>query len=66
MGRIKTKLIKAKTSEMFEIHSEVFSTEFGPNKDVVNKFQKGASKKLRNIIAGYATRMKKQAIKNAV
>lgn len=66
MGRIKTKLIKSVTNEMFNLHSEEFTIDFNQNKELVNKFQEGASKKLRNIIAGYATRMKKQAIKNAI
>jgi small subunit ribosomal protein S17e len=64
MGRIKTKLTKSVTTEMFSKYSEDFTTDFTKNKEVVNKSQQGASKKLRNIIAGYATRLKKQAIKN--
>jgi len=66
MGRIKTKLIKSVTNEMFDMHTEEFTTEFGQNKVLVNRFQSGASKKLRNIIAGYATRLKKHAIKHAL
>ncbi|MGE0792702.1 MAG: 30S ribosomal protein S17e [Candidatus Woesearchaeota archaeon] len=66
MGRIKTKLIKTVTNEIFDMHSDKFTTEFNQNKTVVNKYQQGASKKLRNIIAGYATRLKKQSIKNAI
>lgn len=66
MGRIKTKLTKSVTNEMFSLHSDEFQTEFSKNKEVVNKFQTGASKKLRNIIAGYATRMKKKQIKDSV
>lgn len=64
MGRIKTKLTKSVTTEMFGMYSENFTTDFNKNKEVVNKSQQGASKKLRNIIAGYATRLKKQEIKN--
>lgn len=64
MGRIKTKLVKGLTNEVFEKHSDEFTTDFEKNKAVVNDVQVGASKKLRNVIAGYATRLKKQQIKN--
>lgn len=66
MGRIKTKLIKAVTNELFAKHNAEFTTDFAPNKELVNQIQDGASKKLRNIIAGYATRLKQQEIKNAI
>ena len=64
MGRIKTKLVKALTNEVYSKHKDEFTTDFEKNKVVINSKQKGASKKLRNIIAGYATRMKKHDIKN--
>jgi small subunit ribosomal protein S17e len=64
MGRIKTKLVKSLTKEVFEKHSDEFTTIFDENKKVVNDVQVGASTKLRNVIAGYATRMKKQQIQN--
>ncbi|MFP4523307.1 MAG: 30S ribosomal protein S17e [Candidatus Nanoarchaeia archaeon] len=64
MGRIKTKLVKALTNDVFEKYSDEFTTDFEKNKAVVNDVQVGASTKLRNVIAGYATRLKKQQIKN--
>lgn len=64
MGRIKTKLIKARTSEVYAQQKDDFTTDFNKNKEVLNAVQQGASKKLRNVIAGYATRMKKRDIKN--
>ena len=64
MGRIKTKLIKALTNEAYAKHKEHFTTEFSDNKVVLNSIQDDASKKMRNVIAGYATRMKKRDIKN--
>ena len=64
MGRIKTKLAKARTNEVFEKYHEEFTIDFDENKKVLDSVQVGASKKLRNVIAGYATRMKKQQIKN--
>lgn len=59
MGRIKTRLIKAVTTELFEKHSDEFTKDFAKNKEIVMSKLKPTSKKLRNIMAGYATRMKK-------
>ncbi|MBN1175350.1 30S ribosomal protein S17e [Candidatus Woesearchaeota archaeon] len=65
MGRIKTKLIKALTNTAYDQHKEDFTVDFKDNKEVINKTTGGdISKKLRNTIAGYATRMKKRDIKN--
>ena len=63
MGRIKTKRIKATTVEAYEMYKEEFTIDFDKNKTLLNKIQDGESKKLRNIIAGYATRLKKRDIK---
>ncbi len=64
MGRIKTKLVKALTNEVYAENKEDFTIDFDENKVVLDSVQKGASKKLRNVIAGYATRMKRRDIKN--
>jgi small subunit ribosomal protein S17e len=60
MGRIKTTLIKRTTLKLFKDHSDEFKTSFDENKKVVEKFADTKSKKLRNIIAGYVTRLKKK------
>ena len=60
MGRIKTTYLKRKTKELFKTHSEQVTTDFSQNKEVTNKFTKLYSKKLRNIIAGYVTRLKQK------
>ncbi len=59
MGRIKTKLIKRKTKELFKAQGDKFTTDFDENKQIAMKYTKTNSKKLRNIIAGYMTRLKK-------
>ena len=61
MGRIKTQLIKRITKDLFKKHSEEFKTTFEENKQLVEKFADIPSKKLRNIIAGYITRLKKSS-----
>jgi small subunit ribosomal protein S17e len=60
MGRIKTKLIKRLTLELLEKHRDKLSTEFEDNKKLVAALMEGTSKKLRNVIAGYVTRLKKR------
>ncbi len=60
MGRIKTKLIKRITLKLFKQHRDEFKPEFDENKEIVSKFADIPSKKIRNIIAGYVTRLVKQ------
>jgi len=60
MGRIKTKLIKRKTKELLKVHGESFTKDFSENKLLTNKHAKVQSKKLRNVIAGYMTRLKEK------
>ena len=59
MGRIKTRQVKRITQEAFESFKEEFTDSFDTNKRVVETRVSVKSKKLRNIIAGYATRLKK-------
>lgn len=59
MGRIKTQQIKSVTQDLFERYGEEFTTDFDENKEIVDKRLDTPSKKLRNIVAGYATRLKK-------
>ncbi len=60
MGRIKTMLIKRVTNNLMREHPEEFTTSFEKNKEVVVRLTSVSSKKMRNIIAGYATRLKKK------
>lgn len=62
MGRIKTQLIKRTTEEIFSKNSEDFTSDFNENKKVLDSKLKISSKKIRNIIAGYATRLKKKGV----
>ncbi|MDO8656234.1 MAG: 30S ribosomal protein S17e [Nanoarchaeota archaeon] len=60
MGRIKTTLLKRKTKELYKLHGDQFTTDFTQNKTITNKYTKVFSPKLRNIIAGYMTRLKRK------
>jgi small subunit ribosomal protein S17e len=57
MGRIKTQMIKRLTLQLVKQHKPLFTTEFGPNKKLVEQLLTGPSKKIRNTVAGYVTRI---------
>ena len=59
MGRIKTKLIKRNTYEILEANRDKFKESFDDNKKVLGTLAEIQSKKLRNAIAGYITRLVK-------
>lgn len=60
MGRIKTSFVKHLGREIFEKNAEKFTDDFEQNKKLVDQFAYFKSKKMRNIVAGYVTALKKQ------
>jgi small subunit ribosomal protein S17e len=60
MGRIKTDMVKRTTGKVVENYSSRFSKSFEKNKQSLNELAEVRSKKLRNVIAGYAVRLKKR------
>ena len=59
VGRIKTKLIKRMTGQLVRQHSDKLHDNYEENKVAVSKLVDVQSAKLRNIIAGYTTRLMK-------
>lgn len=59
MGRIKTKQIKRVTQEINEKYNSEFSQDFNANKKQLPAVADIKSKKLRNQIAGYLSRIAK-------
>jgi small subunit ribosomal protein S17e len=57
MGRIKSKLIKRTAKQLVSTSPEMFESSFEENKKVLGNTLE--SKKTRNKIAGYITRIKK-------
>ena len=57
MGRIKTALTKRITLELVDRYKKDFSTDFDKNKILVSKRADIKSKKIRNIVAGYVSRL---------
>ncbi len=60
MGRIKTSMIKSITFKLYNNNRDKFKDKFEDNKEILKDLIKTESKKLRNIIAGYLTRLVKQ------
>ena len=60
IGRIKTVLIKRITKQLVSEHGDEFTEDFTKNKEVLKKYAEIKSTKIRNVIAGYASRLIKQ------
>lgn len=61
MGRIKTTLVKRTGAELFHSNQDKFKIDFDHNKKIVMELAIIHSKKLRNVIAGYITKLVKKA-----
>lgn len=59
MGRIKSTLVKRTAKKLIAEKSDLFESEFNKNKKVLGKSM--PSKRLRNKIAGYISRLKRRA-----
>jgi small subunit ribosomal protein S17e len=59
MGRIKTQLVKRTTLGLYNEHRERFKKDFEENKTIVAELLDFPSKKIRNTVAGYLTRLVK-------
>ena len=64
MGRIKTILVKRITKKLVAEHKDDFSEDYNKNKEVLKKYIITKSPKIRNVIAGYTTRLIKQSKEN--
>lgn len=61
MGRVKTDYVKRTTKQLVSEHFNEFSEDYKKNKEILDKYTKISSPKIRNVIAGYASRLIKQA-----
>ncbi len=61
MGRIKTILVKRVTKQLVSEHLKELSDDYTKNKEIIKKYINIKSPKIRNVIAGYATRLVKQS-----
>jgi len=61
MGRIKSTFVKSSAQKIYNKGAEEFTEDFEANKSIIEKYAVVPSKKLRNTISGYITRLKKVA-----
>ena len=59
MGKVRTEMVKRTTLELIDKYSKSFNTDFDHNKKFLAELNIGVSKKMRNKVAGYATRVVK-------
>lgn len=59
MGRIKTAFIKRITFKFQDKHKDILTSDFVKNKELLSEHTTVKSKKLRNVISGYLTRLTK-------
>jgi small subunit ribosomal protein S17e len=60
MGNIKTSFVKRAGKQIYDQHKDKLTTDYSKNKELIKQVAEIRSKKLRNIIAGYVTTLKKQ------
>jgi ribosomal protein S17E len=65
MGRIKTSFIKNIGRDLFERHPEMFFADFQKNKKIVESMLFVKSKKMKNIITGYMTSLKRHSLRES-
>ena len=59
MGKVRTLLVKRTARRLFAMYPDKFTADFEHNKKVVSELLDVQSKKVRNQIAGYITRLVK-------
>jgi len=65
LGKVRTDTVKRAARELVEKFPDRFTNEYEANKLAVNELMRAPSKKLRNLIAGYVTRLKVTDAKKA-
>jgi len=59
LGKVRTEMVKRLAIELIDKYPKSINTEFEHNKKFLAELNIGVSKKMRNKIAGYATRVVK-------
>ncbi|MEM4263849.1 MAG: 30S ribosomal protein S17e [Candidatus Woesearchaeota archaeon] len=60
MGRIKTQFMKRLAFELIKEHKSELKSDYDENKKLVEQFLTRPTKKVRNVVAGYVTRLMKK------
>jgi small subunit ribosomal protein S17e len=57
LGKVRTEQVKRIARELLDMYEDKFTTDFEANKKLVVALTNISSKKLRNRVAGYTTRL---------
>ncbi len=57
LGKVRTELVKRTARDLLDRYPERFTTDFENNKKIVKSLTNISSTRLRNRVAGYATRL---------
>ncbi len=60
MGRVKSTFVKTSSKKIYGSGKEEFTDNFEKNKEIVNKYATIPSKKMKNSVVGYITRLVKK------
>ena len=59
MGKVRTETIKRIARDLLEQYPDKFTVDYEANRQIVDQIVDSRSKRLRNRISGYVTRLKK-------
>ncbi len=60
MGRVKSRFVKSSAEKILVKTKDEITTDFQKNKEIVSRYAEIPSKKMRNSVVGYVTRLKKR------
>ena len=64
MGRVRSKFVKTSAMKIYEKGKDEFTNNFDKNKKIIGEYVSFNSKRLRNMVLGYITKLKKGDEKN--
>ena len=64
MGRIKSTFVKSSGEKIYKMGGSDFTDNFEENKSIITKYVEIPSKRLRNSVVGYITRLVKKSNKS--
>ena len=65
LGKVRTETIKKISRELLERHGNKFTADYEKNKQIVDQLVESHTKKMRNRVSGYVTRLKRIEEKKA-
>ena len=64
LGKVRTEMIKRIAKDLLERHPDKFTADYEANRQIIDQVVDSRSKRVRNRISGYVTRLKKAEERN--